>query len=661
MKPTLSRAAAVLFLLSICAVEALATSVPTNLAATPTSSSSITLTWTDNSTDEIGFTFRWDTSSSFSNATYVWTGGANVTSYVHSGRSAATTYYYQIKAEGQTDAQDSAFSGTVAATTTPANLSASAVSSSQVNLTWTGNGANGSISGYTFATNTSPSHSGASYQWVSGAGSSSASKTGLNGGTTYYFAIKAEGTVDAYDSPFTGWVSVTTPTSTTAISSYFYGVNAWMPHQIGAHLYWGSLDNQWSNIAASGAKIMRYGGHGVDQYADPDWVDPGDPNKSTLKQYLALVDNMKSRGIEPVLQVPVLGGTYTTTDAQNIVRYINVTHARGVKYWSIGNEPELDGYNYTSASQVAPYIRSFASAMKAVDPTIKIIAADLAWYNTNILYDLLTPNGTYDITGKDANNRWYVDVISFHHYNGFNGTQTRSEVVSSLTKSGGFNDNLNDLKGRVANANSVHGRGANALRMAVTEANVNYANLQSDGLYGAGAKSFVGGQWWAEFMGIAQRHGVDFVNFWSVIEGSTTNGNELGYISADNTTKRPSYYHFQMMAQNFRGNVAAATDNQSLVKTFGSKASDQIAVILMNQDQTNSFTYRIRLNNQTISGAETLKVNVDAGVAIESTGTIATESTILLVFDASGVLKKKIEYKLYGHANNNLPPTVTNY
>ncbi|HYR29024.1 MAG TPA: fibronectin type III domain-containing protein [Thermoanaerobaculia bacterium] len=633
------------------AIDAFATNVPINLATNPTSSSSITLTWTDNSTDEIGFTFRFDTSSSFTSPSYVWTGGPNVTSYVHSGRTAATTYYYQIKAEGATDPQDSAFSGTVAGTTRPTNLAASPVSSSQINLSWNGNASNSSITGYTVAMNTSASFTGASYQFVSGAGATSVSKTSLTSGTTYYFAIKAEGTADAHDSPFTSWVSATTTASATPISTYFYGVNAWMPHQIGSRIYYGDLDEQWGNISAAGTKIMRYGGHGVDENSGPEWAS----------QYLDLVDEMQSRGIEPVLQVPVFGTANTAADAADIVEYVNITYGRGVKYWSIGNEPELDGYDYTSASQVAPYIKSFASAMKAVDPTIKIIGPDLAWYNDAILDDLTTPGGTHDITGKDANNRWYVDIISFHHYTG-DGTQSRSTVVSSLMSSGGFNDDLAALKARLANCNSYHSRsGTSALKMAVTEANVNYSNTTTDSLTGAGAKSFVGGQFWAELMGIAQKQGVDFVTFWSVIEGSTSSGNELGFIGADGTTKRPSYYHFEMLAENFRGDVAGTTDTQSLVKTFASKASDQVAVLLMNQDQTNSFNYTVRLNTGTVSGSNPLKVNVDAGLAVESSGTIATESTILLVFNSSGTLTKKIEYKLYGHANSNLPPTVTNY
>jgi hypothetical protein len=216
-------------LLLLTALDAFATNTPINLVATPNSSTQITLTWTDNSTDEIGFTFMFDTNGSFTNPQYVWTGGANVTSYVHTGRTAATTYYYRIKAEGATDATDSAFSTTAAATTHPANLAASAASSSQINLSWSGNAANGSITGYTYALNTSASFTGATFHYVGGAGTTSASKTGLNGATTYYFAVKAEGSSDPYDSPFTGWVSATTTTAPTAISTHFYGVNAWMP------------------------------------------------------------------------------------------------------------------------------------------------------------------------------------------------------------------------------------------------------------------------------------------------------------------------------------------------------------------------------------------------------------------------------------------------
>jgi hypothetical protein len=822
-------------------LSAFATNAPTNFTATGDTSSTVILSWTDNATDETGFTFAFDTNAALSNPTYIWAGGANTTSYTHTGRSAATTYYYKIKAEGN---PDSSWTAVDAATTRPTSLSATVVSSSQINLSWTGNSANSATSGYTVATATNSAFTGAIYTYVNGAGTTTLNKTGLYAGTTYYFKVKVEGSSDAYDSPFStvvntttssaapnapsnlsasavsssqidlswtdnstnetgfelkratdsgftqnvvwiggiqgtsysntglspsttyyykvraqgasqnsaysntvnattsasgatiptapsglsatvlsntsirlqwtdnssnetgfelkratdsgftanvvwiggiqgttytntgltagttyyykvraegtagksaysSYVSATTTSSAgsgTPISSHFFGINAWMPDQIGDHKYWGKLEQKWQEIQDSSVKIMRYGGHGVDVHADPTWVDPTDPSKSTYAQYLALVDEMQARGIEPVLQVPVDGGNFTASQAADLVDYINNTMGRNVKYWSIGNEPNLTGSSYqpTSASSIAAYIKPFASAMKAVSPGILILGPDIAGYDDTIMNALTTCDGLgSDITGTDGAGRYYVDVVTFHYYNG-DDTQVRDDVTTDLTDSGGFNDHVASLKSRLT---SCHGR---TIPIAITEANVTWENKSTDGLTGIGAKSFVGGQWWAEMAGLSMLQGVDFVNYWSVIEGNST-ALDIGYLSRDNVTKHPSYYHFQMLSQNFRGGAITTTDNQANVKVFASQDTDQIAVIILNQHETASYDYKVRLNNDTLT-TNTLKINVNAGVAAETTGTIADETTILLVFDTSGVLKKKIEYNVSGAA-----PVTTTY
>jgi hypothetical protein len=56
--------------------------------------------------------------------------------------------------------------------------------------------------------------SGATYSWNSGVNTLTCTITGLNASTMYYFAIKAEGTSDTYDSPFTSFVSCTTLSAT---------------------------------------------------------------------------------------------------------------------------------------------------------------------------------------------------------------------------------------------------------------------------------------------------------------------------------------------------------------------------------------------------------------------------------------------------------------
>jgi transcriptional regulator CtsR len=69
---------------------------PSNLVATPVSSSRIFLTWQDNSSDETGFKIERKTGSG--SYSQIATVGANVTSYSNTLASANTTYYYRVRA-----------------------------------------------------------------------------------------------------------------------------------------------------------------------------------------------------------------------------------------------------------------------------------------------------------------------------------------------------------------------------------------------------------------------------------------------------------------------------------------------------------------------------------------------------------------------------------
>jgi len=90
---------------------------PSNLAATPNSSTQITLTWTDNSSDETSFKIERSLSAT-SGFTQISTVASNITAYANSGLSANTTYYYRVRASNSTG--DSAYSNVANATTNPA-------------------------------------------------------------------------------------------------------------------------------------------------------------------------------------------------------------------------------------------------------------------------------------------------------------------------------------------------------------------------------------------------------------------------------------------------------------------------------------------------------------------------------------------------------------
>jgi acid phosphatase type 7 len=120
---------------------------PTSLAAMTVSSSQINLSWTDNANNENGF--KVEQSTDGTNFTQIAMLGSNTVSFPVTGLSASTTYFYRVASFN--DAGNSAYSNTASATTSaplpplpaaPGGLSATAVSSTRINLSWTDNSSN---------------------------------------------------------------------------------------------------------------------------------------------------------------------------------------------------------------------------------------------------------------------------------------------------------------------------------------------------------------------------------------------------------------------------------------------------------------------------------------------------------------------------------------
>ena len=121
---------------------------PSGLAAGSATSSSLTLTWTDNSSNETGFKIERSTSPS-SGFTQIATVGANVTSYTSTGLSASTVYFYNVRAYNAVG--DSAYANTASGQTlpgavvppnAPSGLATGSATSSSLTLTWTDNSSN---------------------------------------------------------------------------------------------------------------------------------------------------------------------------------------------------------------------------------------------------------------------------------------------------------------------------------------------------------------------------------------------------------------------------------------------------------------------------------------------------------------------------------------
>lgn len=182
------------------------------------------------------------------------------------------------------------------------------------------------------------------------------------------------------------------------------------------------------------ADIYLWGGNEQAQTANtPQWAITGlsawpandlefSNSDFTPKNIMSFDDFMSkclATGGEPIIVVAydsaykvLAGSTKKTlaelkTSAVNWVKYANTTRNWNVTYWEIGNEtdivPEAYGGADPGSAQQAADIIAFSTAMKAVDPSIKIGVNTI---NPNRLTALLNSNGFAAA----------IDFISIHNY-----------------------------------------------------------------------------------------------------------------------------------------------------------------------------------------------------------------------------------------------------
>src|SRR5213082_2864113 len=223
--------------------------VPTGLTASAVSSSQINLSWAASS-DNVGVSgYR-----VYRNGTQIATTGT--TSCANTGLSPSTTYSYTVAAfdaAGNLSAQSSPASATTPAApdttppSVPTGLRASAVSSSQINLSWAASSDNVGVSGYRVYRNGTQ---------IATTGTTSCANTGLSPSTTYSYtvaAFDAAGNLSAQSSP----ASATTPAAPdTTPPSVPTGLRASAVSSSQINLSWAASSD---NVGVSGYRVYRDG------------------------------------------------------------------------------------------------------------------------------------------------------------------------------------------------------------------------------------------------------------------------------------------------------------------------------------------------------------------------------------------------------------------
>ena len=123
-------------------------SAPSNLTAGAVSPPQIDLAWTDNSTNEDGFSVERCTGAGCGDFVQIGSVGPNVTAFSNPGLAANTTYRYRVRAfnaGGNSDYSleaEATTAGPLAAPAAPSNLTAEGVSSRTIALNWQDNSTN---------------------------------------------------------------------------------------------------------------------------------------------------------------------------------------------------------------------------------------------------------------------------------------------------------------------------------------------------------------------------------------------------------------------------------------------------------------------------------------------------------------------------------------
>ncbi|WP_328911731.1 MULTISPECIES: cellulose binding domain-containing protein [unclassified Streptomyces] len=347
-------------------------------------------------------------------------------------------------------------------------------------------------------------------------------------------------------------------------------------------------------LQAAKIGMLRYPGgsygdiyHWQDNTAPGGYVAPG-------TDFDSFMGTVKKIGAQPILIANY--GSGTPQEAADWVRYANVTKGYGAKFWEVGNELygnghygsgwETDNHADTSPTEYADNVVKYASAMKAVDPTVKVGA--VLTLPGNWPDGVMAGNETADwnhtviplIAGK-------ADFVIVHWYPG------GSNAAQTLNSPAQLTGELAQLRDQLDAA------GAAGTPVALTEVNSNvYEDTQPNALFGADAylTALQSGvftvDWWdthngPEAISTAPDGATDFQDY-----GILSSGTCVGTVCEPAlNTPFPTYYAIKMLSEVGRpgDQLVNAGSSSALVSAHAvHRANGDLSVLLINKDPANA-------------------------------------------------------------------------
>ena len=336
-------------------------------------------------------------------------------------------------------------------------------------------------------------------------------------------------------------------------------------------LIYGSNHGPWIALTVDGLQPAYDSGLTILRFPAGSWGDHNDVRTYQIDQFMSFIRKMRATAM---INVRLLGST--PEQAAEMVRYVNVEMKYNVIYWGIGNEPTL--YNDELKNRGETYDvdrynqewRAFATAMKKVDPHLKLVGPEL--HQLSYDYSGASTNFT------EANALWMeeflrangdlVDIVSFHRYpfprSRVSGPASIEELRINAQEWDRIVMYLRDM---------IHQETGRDIPIAITEFNSDYSKSVGGE---ATPDSHYNAIWLGDVLGRLMKNGVFMANQWML----TSKGGYGGWGLIGQTDVYPGYYTYQMYKM-FGSELIYSSSDQPDLSIYAARHEDGTLTLMV--------------------------------------------------------------------------------
>lgn len=374
-------------------------------------------------------------------------------------------------------------------------------------------------------------------------------------------------------------------------------------------LLFGTNFGPWSAVPFDLLDETRAAGLTLVRWPGGEWGDRNTITPALIDRFVAFARDI---GAEPQIHVRLLDGTPEA--AAELVRYANVEQGYGLRYWAIGNEPNLYPPDEAwPADRIANDWRAIAQAMLAVDPDLVLMGPEVTGYLAPPANDPFTNEARAVMQEFLRVNGDLVDIVTIHRYpfptSQTNPPPTVDQLAGSTAE---WDPMLADLKDMIR---QTAGRD---IPIGVTEFNANWSK-QGNGE--ATPDSVPGALWLADVLGrMIRAQAVVGAQF------ALQSGPVLGFWGLmDRADLRPQFHVYPLYAR-FGSELvyaaAGAGEGPPRVSAYAALGDAGALTLLVINQGTTAADFTLRLAGHDGGTAEVYRLDAERVAA----GNVATEA-----------------------------------